>query len=429
MFGFGKNKEGSSSLDQILAYLEDALRARSPFTLTVKAAETLAYLHSVNEEANRFQLMPKANLAVEKGAKVAFTFIHEGLRIVGSAVVLEVRQGILALKLPEALELQERRKKVRARVNAKEGATVTALQDLAKGVGITGDLENISEGGCRVRVTKAMAMGSEKRLVVGINLVPPGSTFMLIKLNNLPRCPPVVETAGRATYLAADGGGIVVGLAFNNLSPAAEGVLRNLVGSRTTPAPTALPPKLRRKPESQEPEEPKPEPVPESIPQPEPEPAPEPVPEPAPELAPELARALAEPPAPQPPPEVLVPMGDRRQARRLSLGEGFHARFLVGDVLFEQVDLLDISTGGCCLRLQQAKADSLGKGVVLDEFHFVHPDLPQGVLQGRVKWILGRNSAPGASASGPRYCLVGVEFCLIPAGLVQAIDGFVASRL
>ena len=45
-----------------------------------------------------------------------------------------------------------------------------------------------------------------------------------------------------------------------------------------------------------------------------------------------------------------------------------------------------------------------------------------------MKWVLGRN-AGAAAATGPRYCLVGVEFALITAGLAQAIESYVASRL
>ena len=414
MFGFGKSKEGAPGLDQILAYLEEALRARSPFTVSFKGGETSAFLHSVNEEASRFQLLPREDLPVDKGGKVAFTFIHDGLRIGGTGLALEVRPGILALKLPESLELMERRRKPRARLNPKEGATVTALQDLAKGVGITSDAENISEGGCRVRVTKAMAVGSEKRLVIGTNLVPPGSAFMLIKLNNLPRCPPVVEAAGRVAYLAHEAAGLVLGFAFNSLPGPVEGVLRNLVGSRTTPAPAVLPPKVRRRPDPREAEEPV-APAAESLP-----------------AAGDAQAPAPEPSTPQEQPAaealVQVPMVERRQAPRLSLGSGFHARFMIGEHLFAEVDLLDMSAGGCCLRLPQALSEGFRKGAALDEFHFVHPDLPQGVLQGRVKWVLGRN-AGAAAATGPRYCLVGVEFALITAGLAQAIESYVASRL
>jgi hypothetical protein len=43
------------------------------------------------------------------------------------------------------------------------------------------------------------------------------------------------------------------------------------------------------------------------------------------------------------------PGPERRHFPRLTLGVGFHARFLVGDELVPAADLLDLSAGGCCL--------------------------------------------------------------------------------
>jgi len=120
---------------------------------------------------------------------------------------------------------------------------------------------------------------------------------------------------------------------------------------------------------------------------------------------------------------------ERRHFPRLTLGVGFHARFLVGDDLVPAAELLDLSTGGCCLRLPLDLCRELHQGVALDEFHFLNADLPTGVLRGSVKWVLGRN--PGALESGGagRYCLVGVEFHDIPGALGKAIAAYVDRQL
>jgi c-di-GMP-binding flagellar brake protein YcgR len=394
IFGFGKDKESPADPEQVLAYLEDALRVRSPFTVgDGQGRETSALLHSVNEEARSFRLLPKDDLPVAKGAKVAFTLIHEGLRLGGAGQALEVRPGILALRLPDTLGIQERRKTPRARLNPKELATLTALQDLFEGVGITGTVENLSEGGAKVVVDKAVAIGSEKRLVLGPRLVPAGQKFLVVKLNKVPRCPAAMEVEGKAAHLGFEGGALVLGIAFSNVPAPVATALRAFVQQRCPPAPTALPPKVRRPPEPRGQE-----------------PAPD---------------APADPPAPP-------PAGDpaeRRHSPRLSLGDGFQARFMAGDALFPEADLLDLSTGGCCLRLPLDRCQEILQGVRLDEFHFLHPDLPTGVLEGRVKWVLGRN--PGALESGGpgRYCLVGVEFQDVPDPVRQAIAAYVARHM
>jgi c-di-GMP-binding flagellar brake protein YcgR len=401
IFGFGKGREDPASAGQVLAYLEDALRARSPFTLVAGSRTTTALLHSVNEEAGSFRLLPKDDLPLAKGGKLAFTLIHDGLRLGGAAPVLEARTGILVLRLPDALALMERRSAPRARLNAREMASLTALQSLGQGVGITSAVENISEGGCRVRVEKALAIGTEKRLVLGSNLVAPGTSFMVVRLNKVPRCPGLMEAEGKAVYLAAESAGLVMGIAISGLPGPAAGALRALVAQRCPPIPAALPAKARRPPEPRE----------ETPAAPAPAPAPEP---PAPAPAPAAGQPRPGDPA------------ERRHTPRLSLGEGFQARFMAGDLLVTEADLTDLSAGGCCLRLPLEQVQGLQKGSDLEEFHFLHGDLPRGVLQGRVKWVLGRR--PGGEA-GPGYGLVGVEFLLVPDAVGQAIAAYVAEHL
>jgi hypothetical protein len=169
--------------------------------------------------------------------------------------------------------------------------------------------------------------------------------------------------------------------------------VRGLVAQRCPPIPAVLPPKARRRPEPRDSESP-------TVP----------------------VTAVPPPEAPEPSPV------ERRHSPRLTLGPGFLARFLAGDDLVPEADVLDISTGGCCLRLPLDLCREIRQGVGLDEFHFLHPDLPKGVLQGRVKWVLGRN--PGALEAGGagRYCLVGVEFLGIPEVVGQVIEAYVASH-
>ena len=120
---------------------------------------------------------------------------------------------------------------------------------------------------------------------------------------------------------------------------------------------------------------------------------------------------------------------ERRHTPRLTLGAGFRARFMAGDTLITEADLLDLSAGGCCLRLPLDQCQEVRQGVDLDEFHFLHPDLPRGVLRGRVKWVMGRNPEALASAVPGRYCLVGVEFRDPPEPVSRALAVYVARHL
>jgi len=248
IFGFGKDKkEGGGSPELVLAYLEDAQRVRAPFTLAGRGkVEAAAILQSLDEVEGTATFQVTGSLVADKGASIDLVFIQEGLRLGASARLVENRPGVAVVELPEALELKERRGMPRARVNPKEGATVTALTGLFEGVGITGVLENVSESGARVRVEKGMSIKGEKRLHLGEGLVPVGQAFILVKLNKVPKCPGVMELEGKAVYLDTGGNGLSIGMKFNRTKTDVAAGLRGMVASRTSAIPTTLPPKARR---------------------------------------------------------------------------------------------------------------------------------------------------------------------------------------
>ena len=247
LFGFGKDKKEGGSLELVLAYLEDAQRVRTPFLLKDKhKVDVPAMLQGLDEDACALNFQVSGG-TFEKGSKVEFLFILESLRLGGTTRVSEVRSNVVVLDIPDELELLERRKLPRARLNHKEGANVTALTNLFEGVGVNGILESISEGGCRVRVEKALNLKDEKRLPLGTALLPTGQSFMLLKLNKVPKCPSVMELTGKVAYLDDNGGGLSMGIEFDQPRSDFASAIRSLVSSRSGAIPTSVPPKARRK--------------------------------------------------------------------------------------------------------------------------------------------------------------------------------------
>lgn len=301
LFGFGKEKKPGGNAELVLAYLEDAQRVRSPlFLRDGRKVDLQATLQSVDEEAGTMALHLGAPFSGERGSRVELLLYHEGLRIGASTRVAELRSGLVVLDLPDDLELQERRKQPRVRLNPKEGATLTGLTSLFEGVGINGTLENLSEGGCRVRVDKALNVKDERRLPLGAALVPVGHAFMLIKLNKVPRCPAVMETAGTVVYVD-DSSGLCLGITFEKLRGDVATAIKGLVSNRAGATPSSLPPKARRKTVVDEEPLERPsrreEPPPPPREKPAPPPAPKPLPEPEPPLPPPVEEPEAEPAA------------------------------------------------------------------------------------------------------------------------------------
>ncbi|BDU70392.1 hypothetical protein GETHOR_24930 [Geothrix oryzae] len=310
MFGLKKSKPSEGS-EVVLAYLEEAQRVRTAITLMDGNGRSVAAtLASVSEE--RVGLNLQGPLMADKGVNLSLFFVLDGLRFKAVGRLLEMKAGSAALELPAAISLAERRKKPRARLNAREGATATVLTGLFDGVGINGSVENISETGVCVRVDRAMEVKTQRKMHLGPNLMPVGQPLMLVKLSKLPKCP-TIELAGTVAYMDASNQGLLVGIAFESGKESLLAPVRALVASRTTAIPTSVPPKARRQPEADREAE---EPIHRPAPKKEPEAAPAPPP------APPAAPAPAAPSAPEPPPPAApvmpvapaAPIDERSQA-------------------------------------------------------------------------------------------------------------------
>lgn len=306
MFGTKKAKSSESS-ELVLAYFEEIQRLRVSLSIVDGRGRAVpAALGSVSDE--RLVVSPQGPLTVDKGASLDLFFILDGLRFKASTKLLENKPGLVALDLPSGISLAERRKKPRARLNSREGATAIALTGLFDGVGLNGSIENISEGGLCIRVEKVMEVKTQRKMHMGANVLAVGQPLMLIKLNKLPKCGPI-ELAGTVAWVDASQG-LLVGITFEKGKESLLGPVRSLVTSRTTAIPTSVPVKTRRTQEAPpEPEEPYQRPVPKREPEPE-----EPMAQAAPgnQAAPEApapeAKSAPEPkPAPEPEPGPATP--------------------------------------------------------------------------------------------------------------------------
>ncbi len=309
MFGQKKSRPGEG-VDLALAYLEEAQRLRLTLTvLAPKGREAPALLSAVTED--RVALALQGPLVAERGDTLGLLLHMDGLRLKVSTTLVELKPGTAVLEPPAGIALAERRRKPRARLSAREGATATALTGLFDGIGVMGPIENLSEGGLRMRVERAMDVKTQRRMHPGTSLLAVKQPLMLVKLAKLPKCP-TLELTGTVAYLEADREGLCVGITFEPGKESLLGPVRQLVASRASSIPSSVPPKTRRsleEPSQAEPESSRsielaaPRPEPQPLPEPHPLPEPQPVPIPA---------APPEPPAPAPAPPAPVAEGSDR---------------------------------------------------------------------------------------------------------------------
>ncbi|GLH70598.1 hypothetical protein GETHPA_21310 [Geothrix rubra] len=413
IFGQKKQRQGS---DLVLAYLEEAQRVRTALTLLgPKGREVQATLSLVADD--RVALSLQGPLLADKGAEVCLLFVLDGLRIQAPTTLLEMKPGSATVEIPERLALAERRKRPRARLNAREGATATALTGLFDGIGVSGPIENVSEGGLRIRVERAMDVKTQRKMHLGPSLFSVGQALMLVKLSKLPKCPPL-ELSGTVAYLEADSGGLCIGIAFEAGKEALLAPIRSLVASRATAIPTSVPPKARRSQEEASPDSEGGHPAlaaPRSAPRHEPE-APAP---PAPALA---AEPPPPPPAAEPAPEapdrslallrvkkrargilLAMPEGPDRDRLAAFLAEEGYGRVLLAATLTELLEALE-GPGGAHLVLVDGGVAEL-KGLELASLlqHRPGEDHPPVIL---AEAIVDTDLVLGAQETGVAQILV-----------------------
>jgi len=332
MFGLKKSKPSEGS-ELVLAYLEDAQRVRATvFAVDPKGREIPASLVVVTEE--RVTLGIQGRVMAEKGEPIGLLFYLDGLRLKATGRLQELKTGTLVMELPTTIELAERRKKPRARLNQREGATAIALTGLFEGIGLTGAIDNISEGGMCLKVGRAMNLKTQGPMHMGPNLLSAGEVFMVIKLNKLPKCP-LIEVGGTAAHVASEGNGLSVGITFEPGKESILGPVKAMVASRSGSLPTSVPPKARRQQPKAEPAEPSielapPRPVQKKEPDPAPTPSPAAVPEPQPTAPAPILEAASPQPDSANRGSALYRMKKRTRGVLLAMPEGPEREALLG---------------------------------------------------------------------------------------------------
>ena len=80
--------------------------------------------------------------------------------------------------------------------------------------------------------------------------------------------------------------------------------------------------------------------------------------------------------------------------------------------------LMDISAGGCCLRLSSHDVPfNVGPECHISSIKLLHPDLDSSPIKGRIAW----------SREDPPYVLVGIQFTQIQPATLESIHSYVES--
>ena len=223
--------------DQILAWLEELSRMRTVMDLRLGTAEAptlAAKVELVGEETASvtLSLSPKPQTEPTPGQKAMVLFPLDGQRFQAELVYLG-RGGYLEyrFKAPAAIRHAERRDSLRVHFHTRDLCQIVVLQGLYEGLGFSGELLDLSMGGCGFMVHRAIRVRDERRLPIRLDLLLPGTPLALVRLPDLPRLP-LVECGGRVSHMRQRPTGISMGLAFESLGAFEMGILGKFMSER-----------------------------------------------------------------------------------------------------------------------------------------------------------------------------------------------------
>ncbi len=242
---------GLTDHQQILAYLEELCRLRTPCQLKFRKddlAPAAVKIESINEEQQAFTVSLSRALpaGIEDQPSLELTFPLERGRFRCSVFFLQ-RGGYLQaiLGLPLRIKQAERRVGPRARFGSRERASVTLIENLGSGLGATGKLMTLGMGGLSVRVDRMISIADDRRISPSSAPFEKGQKFLLLRINDLPRSP-MVECGASLAFAATTAEGPVLGLQFEGLGSLETRILEQVMQRRLPRTGQVFPVKVRR---------------------------------------------------------------------------------------------------------------------------------------------------------------------------------------
>ncbi|HJV89091.1 MAG TPA: response regulator [Holophagaceae bacterium] len=253
LFG-GAQPEREPSLrdrEQVLAWLEELARVRTPLALRLKEDDpfgSTVKVELVSEEKETFTLsflhQPPGDW--RPGQVVHLSFPLDGQRF-RTTVKFQGLGGYLQreFKLPDAIYHAERRGLMRTRFSKRERPTVAVLEELFQGLGLSGPILNLSMGGLAFRVDRAMDIKHDRRISVKGDLLGAGRQVALIRIQDLPHTP-TLECGATIAHFNAVPEGVVAGLIFEGMGSLEMQYIAKLLSQRLPTFGRGFPRKRRR---------------------------------------------------------------------------------------------------------------------------------------------------------------------------------------
>lgn len=218
--------------DNILGYFDVMMTLRTPLSMVIKKKTYPSAVYTIHDRKNMIRIQHPGIDPPERDW-ISFGFSMDNTWFVFQSI-LASNKGNIFMLAPDIIHHRERRKYPRCSFTSRENVNVSVLQDLGKGIGVTGPILNISPGGFLMNIQRAMSLEAEKQVPLRPDLYKKGTRLFLIKIKNLAGLGGR-ELKGTVVGIRRSGSHYHLAVAFLQPPERVLEILQTLVDSRVLP--------------------------------------------------------------------------------------------------------------------------------------------------------------------------------------------------
>jgi len=171
--------------DEILGYLDELISRRIPLEVSISNIVLKCNIYSLVEKKGLIQIEQKDRFDNFSGKATLCGFSLDKAWFIFKSKLI-ISNNKFFVEIPNFISFKERRQAPRTSFVSREAVSISVLESLGSGIGVTGNAINISEGGFCAGIIRVMNLDSKKEIRAHKELFKQNQPVMLVRIKNIP---------------------------------------------------------------------------------------------------------------------------------------------------------------------------------------------------------------------------------------------------
>lgn len=215
--------------DEILGSLDELFRQRAMLMVRTKEKRWFCNIYQLDAANKVMRIEDSPGLHENNGKPIQCGFALDRTYFVFPSKLVYSNDKPYVL-VPKVIKQTERRKNPRVTISTREKVSVTILEGLGRGVGMTGSAVDLGSDGICLLIERALRLENEQKVSVHADLLKKGSPLAIIKIKGIPGVP-AVDAEGIVNRISGPGGWKLA-IQFTRLPGSTKSAIEKFVASR-----------------------------------------------------------------------------------------------------------------------------------------------------------------------------------------------------